>query len=233
METKDIIRQMLDLQENPDRFSEEQLDQMLENDAFSDLLEHAAMTKRAFLHNELTDGDTVNSEKHSEQERIIDEEWRKFEQSHFAVNEKNMNIVRMKRMPKIAATIIGFLVVSCIVLAAVFTLRNMSGGKQENQIVQSADKAEDKIIKTEVASEPTDTLAVARQVVFDNVSLSEMLNQIADYYNLEVEFENQSSSQLRFYFVWERDEGAQKTVERLSNFESLDIVLENRKLIVR
>lgn len=40
-----------------------------------------------------------------------------------------MNIVRMKRMPKIAATIIGFLVVSGIVLAAVFTLRNMSGGK--------------------------------------------------------------------------------------------------------
>ena len=70
--------------------------------------------------------------------------------------------------------------------------------------------------------------AVSEPIVFDNVSLDEMLSQIAAYYQAEVSFQNESARQLRFYFVWKREDGLEHAIDKLNRFESLSLRLEEK-----
>ena len=59
-----------------------------------------------------------------------------------------------------------------------------------------------------------------------------MLEQIAAYYNKEVEFQNDDVRQLRFYFVWKQDETLDVVLHRLNLFESVNVELKSDKIIV-
>ena len=78
----------------------------------------------------------------------------------------------------------------------------------------------------------TDTIAVESRI-FNNVSLDTMLNEIAGNYHLTVEFQREESRQLRFHFEWKFSESIDRVVERLNNFEAVNIICEPEKLIVK
>ena len=78
----------------------------------------------------------------------------------------------------------------------------------------------------------TDTTDTAEPVVFDNVPLDNMLTEIAAYYHVEVSFLNDDARQLRFHFVWKREDGLRHTIEKLNRFESLSVRLGENKIIV-
>ena len=80
--------------------------------------------------------------------------------------------------------------------------------------------------------EESDTLAVEPRI-FDNVPLDSMLLEIADYYHVSVKFEREEARLLRFHFVWKRTEDLDRLVEKLNNFEAVNIIREPEKLIVR
>ena len=214
---KDKIDLLLSMQEHPEKYSDEQLKQMLADDPeLAELMEQLAQTKRALMKREVDEEDVA-----------VNEEWKKF------VGEYAAEMDRPQRgmFFKVAASIVGILLMAGVTFAAIHIVRTIVGPNNEPEIEQT--------VKTETATstsdveEQKDGKNVGEPIVFDNVPLEKMLTQIAAYYGKEVEFRNDDARQLRFYFVWRKNETMDATLRRLNLFESITIELNDNKLIVK
>lgn len=151
--------------------------------------------------------------------------WQKFTQDRLHVAEHSTH-----RWMKIAASIVGVVIVSGIALAAIQLVRQKQK-PQVNQIEQTAS------VTPTVNIVPVDTITTDKvtieQRVFDNVPLDTMLMEMADYYHVTVDFQRDDIRQLRLHFEWKRNESLDKVVERLNIFEAVNIIHEPEKLIVK
>lgn len=157
----------------------------------------------------------------------VEKEWNKFEQK-----QKLTIMLSSRRWMKVAATFIGMFLVSSIALAAIHIIQQISDKREPkttNQDVYNPQKRQ-QIISADTIK-PDTTAAELR--IFENVPLDSMLIEIADFYHVGIEFQDDEKCQLRFHFIWKRNEGIDRVVERLNNFEVLNITQEPDKLIVR
>ena len=69
--------------------------------------------------------------------------------------------------------------------------------------------------------------------MFDNVTLDSIAKDIAAYHYLDMDLQNEQASQLRFYFVWNRDDNLHEVIEKLNMFEQVNLAVEDGKLIIR
>ena len=149
---------------------------------------------------------------------------------HFAEREKAHPKRLMGILPfKVAASIIGILCTAGVAFAAIHIFSPSPSAKDEgNQYTQVSDTVK----KT---ATPLSTKRGTRgeaPVVFDNVALETMLPQIAAFYHKEVDFQNADARQLRFYFVWKKDETLDVVLHRLNLFESITVELKSDKIVV-
>lgn len=224
MTDKQLIARLLELQEHPEQMTDEQLRQMLNDEQMHELVEQMAFTKRAFKNEESLIG-----------ELPIADEWEKFATAHA---EELTNSARAEgkftlHFPthKIAASFIGVVLASSIALAAIHIVRQY----QKPETPQTTDTiavASPQRSILNAQPEEADTLAVEPRI-FDNVPLDTMLLEMADYYHISVEFEREEARQLRFHFIWKRTDNLDRLVEKLNNFEAVNIIHEPEKLIVR
>ena len=157
----------------------------------------------------------------------VEKEWNKFEQRH-----NHTTMLSSRRWMKIAATFVGMFLVSSIALAAIHIIQQISEKREPkttNQEVYNSKKRQ-QIISADTIK-PDTTAAEMR--IFENVPLDSMLIEIADFYHVGIDFQDDEKCQLRFHFIWKRNESIDKVVERLNNFEALSIAQEPDKLIVR
>lgn len=231
MEHEERIRLLLSMQEHPEQYSDEQLQQMLADDSeLTELLDELALTKQAFVKRETDEEDIP-----------VEEEGEKFYAKHSAEIDAadgatpRVALVRrlMGYMPyKLVASFIGVLFTVGVAFAAVQIVRMANSSKQQTaQTEQPVSALPDKVIPADALT--TDTTATSQPIVFDNTPLEKMLPQIAAYYNKEVEFANDNARLLRFYFVWKPEEGLEVTLHRLNLFESVTIELNNNKIVVK
>ena len=224
MTDKQLIARLLELQEHPEQMTDEQLRQMLNDEQMHELVEQMAFTKRAFKNEESLIG-----------ELPIADEWEKFATAHA---EELTNAARAEgkftlHFPthKIAASFIGVVLASGIALAAIHIVRQY----QKPETPQTTDTiavASPQRSTLNAQPEEADTLAVELRV-FDNVPLDTMLYEMADYYHISVEFEREEARQLRFHFVWKRTDDLDRLMEKLNNFEAVNIIREPQKLVVK
>ena len=154
----------------------------------------------------------------------VDEAWQQFARQHIP-SARPVNAWR-----KVAAILIGILTISGLSIAAVHIVRQA----QRTEIAQPTDPiaAADSPLTAHHSPLPPDT-ATIHPVTFDNVPLDKMLAEIAEYHHSEVFFQNEDARQLRFYFVWYRQQPLDKVIETLNHFERVDIVIDDKKLTVR
>ena len=130
-----------------------------------------------------------------------------------------------------AASFIGVLLVSGMAFAAIHIVRMVNSQKAETvQTEQPASYKPSSVLPADTVK--TDTTDTVQPVVFDNVPLEKMLTKIAAYYHAEVSFQNDDVRQLRFHFVWKREDGLGHAIEKLNRFESLSVRLDENKIIV-
>ena len=154
----------------------------------------------------------------------VDEAWQQFARQHIP-SVRPVNAWR-----KVAAILIGILTISGLSIAAVHIVRQA----QRTEITQPTDPiaAADSPLTAHHSPLTPDT-ATIHPVTFDNVPLDKMLAEIAEYHHSEVVFQNEDARQLRFYFVWYRQQPLDKVIETLNHFERVDIVIDDKKLTVR
>ena len=245
------IEWLLELQDHPEQLTDEQMQQILADDEMRQLVQQLGIAKRAFKHDELVD-DTPDMEA----------EWEKFAASHAneltnaaraegklactmpckeEEDESQLDALDEEKPKshfhiylfshKIAASFIGVLLASGIAFAAIQVVRNISTPKPQQPTTEQTTDTEP------VASLPADTVKAdtipVEPYVFNNVPLDSMLTAIAAAHRVQVEFENEAARQLRLHFVWKREDSLSRVVEKLNTFEAVNIVEEDKTLVVR
>ena len=142
----------------------------------------------------------------------VEGEWEKFAAKNFDEGNETQHVYPFKKM---AASFIGM----------------VNNKKAETvKVEQPASNKPSTALPTDTVK--TDTTATMQPVVFDNVPLEKMLPEIASYYDTEVSFRSEEARQLRFHFVWKREDGLGHAIEKLNRFESLNVRLEEGEIIV-
>lgn len=197
--------------------TDEQLQQSLDDPQMRELVEQMAFAKRAFKDEEL-----------QAVEPDVEGEWEKFAAKNFDEGNETQHVYPFKKM---AASFIGVLLVSGMAFAAIHIVRMVNSHKAETvQTEQPASYKPSTALPADTVK--TDTATTVQPVVFDNVPLENMLTEIAAYYHVEVSFMNDDARQLRFHFVWKREDGLRHAIDKLNRFESLSVRLDENKIIV-
>jgi len=221
MKNQDKANLLLDMQEHPEKYTDEQLNSMLvEDPELAEMLNTLATTKRALVQEE-AEAEELN----------MDELWQDFAAEH----EQEFEAPKAKRIAlplrKVAAMLIGVVLTAGMAYAAIQIVKHASEPAPETTPTEAPAPTP---ATTQSADEtPTDTVVTARPVVFDNVELQQILQQIATHYQAEVAFENEDARAYRLYFEWRSDETLAHVVERLNRFESIDLELSNHKITVK
>ena len=227
MTDKQRIEWLLELQsQHPEQLTDEQLQQILEDDEMHQLVQQLGFAKRAFKH-DVIKNDTPD----------VDAEWEKFAASHAesldALDEggQKPRFALHLATHKIAASFISVLLTSGIAFAAVQIVRNISTPKPQLSTTEQATNIEP------ITSLPADTVKTdtipTEPYVFNNVPLDSVLTAIASAHGVGVKFENDAARQLRFHFVWKREDSLTRVVEKLNTFEAVNIDMEDKTLVVR
>ncbi|MBO7558875.1 MAG: DUF4974 domain-containing protein [Bacteroidaceae bacterium] len=232
MEHEERIRVLLSMQEHPERYSDEQIQQMLADDLkLAELLEQLALTKQTFVKQE-ADEEVVP----------VGEEWQKFSANHAEEldaigwdNESGAKTAFIRQLmglfpSRFVASFVGVLITVSLAFAAIHIVRMASNNRQTVQAEQHVSSHPNDILPTDTIK--SDTVITAQSIVFDNVPLEKMLAQIATQYQKGVEFNNDDARHLRFYFVWKPNEGLEVTLHRLNLFESITIELKDNMIVV-
>ena len=247
--------------QHPEKLTDEQMKQILADDEMRQLVQQLGFAKRAFKYDELkSDTPDVDAEwekfaashaeeltnaaraegklactmpcKEEEDESQLDAldegEYKPRLRAYLAPRKI---LGRAKRRSRAAASIIGVLLASGIAFAAIQVVRNISTPKPQ---LPSTEQVIDTKPVSSLSADAVkaDTIPV-EPYVFNNVPLDSMLTTIAAAHGVSVKFENESARQLRFHFVWKREDSLSRVVEKLNTFEAVNIGMENNKLVVR
>jgi len=219
--TNENIRQLLEMLDHPEAYTEQEIHDIINRD------EDTHETYRLMV-----EAKRSSRNRQDEAPVDVDDAWQRFaEQNTTQTSNLNSQII------KIAASFIGVLLLSGIALAAIHIVRHYVGGDvptppQETQMVEPHQQI---IPDDTVKVETTDTIApraTMEPVVYDNVSLEEMLPEIAAHYDATVTFANDKARQLRFRFVWNPLQDIGQVVSDLNQFESLTVTLKDNQITV-
>ena len=209
--TSENIRQLLEMLDNPDAYTEQEILDIINRD------EDTRETYRLMVAAKRS-----SRQRQADKPIDVDAAWQKLNQK---VHPKQHSFGWMK----IAASFIGVLLVSGIAFAAIQIVRYAQ---------QHTPKTEEVIITTKPAittssdTLPIDTTAVSQPVIYDNIPLEKMLSEIAAHYDAKVTFVNDEARGLRFRFVWNPQNGIGQVVSDLNQFERLTVTLKDDVITV-
>lgn len=211
---KDEKRLMLfDMQEHPDKYTDEQMEHLLADEEVKEFLRDLAMARMA-------------GKKATPKKVDVDKAWKEFSNGSY------------RNRMKIAASIVGIIFLSGMALAAVqngwlnFSTSDkvVDNKAMAEQIVPSNTLTNDSIKAMTV--EPTDSLDM-KPVVFDNAELGTILMQMADFYHVKVEYMNANTQHVRLFFNWNKTKTLEQNMELLNAFDRIQIEYADGTLIVK
>ncbi len=219
MTEKQRIDLLLELQENPERFTDQELQQLLKDNELRLLIEHLAFVKRAFITQEAAPS--------------VDAEWDKFADKYSdtlsRLDHQQVKIAFSTLLRRIAAIVVGIVLLSGIAFATAHYIKNFINDNQGNSIENNLT---DTPQKQSFQAEKDAEIPVTKRI-FDNVPLEEILAEIAVAYNTEVEFQDDAKRSLRLHFVWKSEDNLIRVVEKLNTFKAINITIKNNKIIVK
>ena len=226
--SKEEKRMMLfDMQEHPEKYTDEQVERLLADEEVKEFLRDLAMARMA-------------GKKATPKKVDVDKAWKEFAETHnkdLLTDKKEANSTYRNRM-KIAASIVGIIFLSGVALAAVqngwFKFSTSDKVVEEKaateQTANSKQLANDSLKAMTV--EPTDSLDM-KPVVFDNAELGTVLMQMADFYNVKVEYMNANTQHVRLFFNWNKTKTLEQNMELLNAFDRIQIEYVEGILIVK
>ena len=219
METNNNIDRLLEMLDHPERYSEQEI---------MDTVNHDDETRE--FYRSLTQAARARRSQRSLSLPVdVDKAWEQFEQTHLATQKHE------RLWQRVAATVLGVLIMSGIAWATVYTVRHFTATDRPKQTTEKVATPPQTEAEAGSNLDVADTSVVENDepVVFDNTSLEQMLGEIAAYYGMTVEIQNEDTRNLRFHFVWNKGDGLEKVLEDMSHFESVTIEQTGNRLIVQ
>ena len=211
---KDEKRLMLfDMQEHPDKYTDEQIEHLLTDEEVKEFLRDLAMARMA-------------GKKATPKKVDVDKAWKEFSNGSY------------RNRMKIAASIVGIIFLSGVALAAVqngwFKLSSSDKVVEDKTVTQQI--ANPKQLANDslkaITTESKDSLNM-NPVVFDNAELGTILMQMADFYHVKVEYMNANTQHVRLFFNWNKTKTLEQNMELLNAFDRIQIEYVEGILIVK
>lgn len=208
METNERTNRIIELTEHPERFTDEQIRELLSDEECRKLYDTLVEAARAMAEEQpVSDG-------------MIDEEWRKFSAKHFddgGSKGRTARIVPLWRS-KIAAACAALLIVSGVALAFIATGNSRGNDNQPSKTVVDS---------------TAEAGAAADIVTYDDARLDSIMTDVSARYGIEVDYENDTLRRLRFHLKWDRSRPIADFMEVVNGFEGISMSSEGGKVIVK
>ena len=224
---KDEKRLMLfDMQEHPEKYTDEQVEHLLADEEAQEFLRDLAMARMA-------------GRKAVPKKVDVDKAWKEFSEKHNkAKSISNGTNTPYRNRMQIAASIIGIIFLSGVALAAVqngwfkfAAADNAADNKTTTeQTVKQKPSADDSL--KAVTAEPKDSLDM-KPVVFDNAELGTILTQMTDFYHVKVRYDNADTQHVRLFFNWNKMKTLEQNLEILNAFDRIQIEYAEGELVVK
>ena len=211
---KDEKRMMLfDMQEHPEKYTDEQIEHLLADEEVKEFLRDLAMARMA-------------GKKATPKKVDVDKAWKEFSNGSY------------RNRMKIAASIVGIIFLSGVALAAVqngwFKLSSSDKVVEDKTVTQQI--ANPKQLANDslkaMTTDPKDSLDM-KPVVFDDAELGTVLMQMADFYHVKVEYMNVNTQHVRLFFNWNKTKTLEQNMELLNAFDRIQIEYADGTLIVK
>ena len=200
------MKRLLDAQDHPETFTEEELQAMLKEDDLRESAELMARLKQAYIGKETEDID-------------VDAEWQRI------VSQKPKH--RSWGWMQIAAAFIGLLMLSGITYAAIHIV---SSSRSQQAVENQGDRSLDSVQNH--GPVPLILHSIPEPKTFENVPLKDITAELASFYHIAIEVRNAETAVLRLYYPWNPQMPLRQVVEELNRFEKVNLTLTNDTLII-
>ncbi|MDE6022099.1 MAG: DUF4974 domain-containing protein [Muribaculaceae bacterium] len=210
----DKIDRLLEVIEHPDRYSDAEIDALMNDREVQDVYDLISKAKDCAHQPETPD---------------VNAEWREFAKSEGIGRFSFGSFIRRNS----AAVVIGVLATIAAVAAGISISVSQTKNNNENAILVSEKPAEINLDKTVGASEVKMHVKPVEIIVFKEETLGKILGDVADYYGASIEFKNEEAKDLRLHVKWDQGKTLAETIDMLNNFEHIDITLSDNNITVR
>ena len=219
MEKDKKIQLLLDMQEHPEQFSEQELQAMLDDPEVCELMEATAELKQAMISEELK----VKSEEFA----TADIEWQRF-CARPTAQHKSLFSIFNSQFRKVAASIIGVLLMSSIAFAAFHIIRHTSSNPVEGP---QPPIQETSVANHQLSADTLKTDSTPSKVVrYEEATLEQILTEMADYYGLTLNWKSEEAKTLRLFYIWNKQQSAVEAINSMNSFERIRLELNDRIL---
>ena len=226
MNKEEKLMMLFDIQEHPERYTDEQIEDLLVDEEANALYQAQAMARMA--------GRKAKPEKVD-----VDEAWKNFSECHQQENEKGAKTSSSRRKMKIAASIIGVVFLSGMAWATAIHqgwVKGFSSSEESSHI----NKVEQTSASTSLYADSMKATAMdmkkdstdLKPMVFDNAELKDLLTLFASFYQVKVEYQNAEAQHVRLFFNWDKQRSLQQNIEILNAFDRINISYSNGTLKV-
>ena len=213
MEQSENIIRLLEMLDNPERFSDDEIRAAINHDQETkEFYRLMVDVKRA--ENLSVDSDT-------------DEAWKRFEQREFG----EAKTIKMPKtwLSRAAAILVGVLLTGGLSYAAIqhFVINKNT----ETEQVATDKPSEKKPVSSNVNNAETVVESTA-PITFDNEPLEKILTTIAQHYDCQVVFVSKQPKKIRLFLQWNLDEPLETVIEKLNMFERFSVKRDGQKIVV-
>jgi hypothetical protein len=232
----DKLLRLLDMTEHPEKHSEQELLDILNDPDLRADYEVMSRAREAFAKrnakNESVSDDVIDDEWKKLSNKINEERGVKSEEFAEAMGKNHSSFLTLhSSFSKIAAVFIGFILISVLSIAAIHLLRG--GSKPDNQTTVAVKDSVQKEKTVEAQPVAKDSTKTAVQKRFEDVELQVMLKEMAQYYNVKVDFQNAGACHLRMHFLWNQKDGVEEVANQLNQFNQVSIAFVDNTITVK
>lgn len=209
------INQVIDMIEHPEKYSDAQVEEILQDEECRQTYFTMVEMRMAFD----KDGALKNLD--------VDQEWQNLQGS------QKTSYSRFS-WTKIAASFVGVVLLSGIAVAAIHTYSSRKDSKRfaaDTMLVSNTSTSNGQKIAEKQKNGEEKVKKIIHKT-FDNVPLSNMLEEVSKYYGVTVVFRNEEAKLLRFYYEWNSEDDLLKVVDELNHSQQMNLSVEDDKIIV-
>ncbi|WP_302495101.1 DUF4974 domain-containing protein [uncultured Prevotella sp.] len=215
---------LLDLLENPEKYSETQKAELLGDEEVKELYQQMVETRQA-----------LDFDKSNEEIKMpsVDEEWKKLKEEKLKSTKVAFLWSPMRKVAAVAAV----LVVSGFAFAAIHLalLSRQTSDKNNTELIAASKDSVLEVSFTRKANieEKADSTSIAKfPLVYENAELQNILTPIAEHFHLKVTYQNESTRHIRLFLQLKEDMSIDDIIKLMNHFEKVNIRHEGQTLIV-
>ena len=205
------IKRLLDAQEHPEHYTDEELREIIHDARLLALLKRALTEERA-----------------EDEDIDVEKAWKVFSQTH-PDSSHPLSRHRIPRWLHVAAVFLGCVFLAGVAFAAMTRLGWIRSpfAAEKSEVVQHAPVTaalRDTTATADSITPKQETKKPAPVVkVFDNTTLSDILSAMGQYYGLKVVYSTATAKAIRLHFEWDQAKSVDANIVILNGFQQISI----------